>query len=318
MMEDRLRAAPWLPEGKRTLLMLTAQASWGYLVALKTLRSGGTICFAPFPDQCVELCDNFGVEYICASVTQAATLVEEQKKRLRDLQSVAYLQLSGSVVAPALVDELRRFVCRNVVIAYGATESGQVTSALHGAIVDVAGAVGYVHPGVEIEIVDDNDRVLSAGQTGAVRVKSPGRANGYIASTGEVEGLFKEGWFYPGDRGSLRTDGLLAIEGRTSDLVLNKGGFKMSPAIIEHLLQEHTDIVDAGVVAGTSPTGAPEIWAALVATGVFNPERLHKQYEDKMGPYAPDRIFRVERIPRNELGKIQYKILKDMLSSMTS
>ncbi len=164
MIEERLRSSPVLPENRRVLSMIPPHASWGFLIALKLLRSGGTFCFAPFPDQCLNVCDSLGVEYICASVAQAATLVEEQRKAPRDLARLNNILVGGSLVAPGLIDNLRRYICRNVIITYGASEGGQVASAPQSLIAQTPGAVGYLHPGSRVEIVDEQDRPSSCRQ----------------------------------------------------------------------------------------------------------------------------------------------------------
>ena len=315
MVEARLRTACLQPESRRVLSMVAPKASWGYLNALKVLRAGGTYCLAPFPDQCLELCDAFGVEVICASVAQIASLVGEQRKKQRELPLLRSILLGGSIVAPGLISDVQRVICKNVSIGYGASEVGQIAAAPVSLLQHNPGAVGFIYPGAKVEIVDGSHRLMAPERVGTIRMRSDGSSTGYLNKSEDAEGVFTDGWFYPGDRGLLTRDGLLVVEGRTSELVLNKGGLKLNPANIEDKLLHASDVVDAGVVAGESENGAPEIWAAIVTSpGPFNIDVFKKKMEDLLGAFAPDRYFTVDAIPRNDAGKVQYKLLRDKLS----
>ncbi len=305
--EARLRAAALHPDSARTLCMLPPASSWGYLIALKALRSGGTFCFALFPDDALTLCESFRVEAICASVAQAATLVEEQKKLPRELTSLARIFIGGSLAAPALLRDIQLHVCRNIAVGYGATETGQSASATVSALGQATGAVGFLHPGMRVEIVDDQDRPLPAGRSGLVRIAGPGCAKGYASPDAASESAFRDGWFYSGDIGALTRQGLLVIEGRASELVLNKGGFKVSPALVEDAIRKAGKVSDVAVLAGRSPAGVPEIWAVVVPKAAFDAQALKALLENTLGAAAPDRFFTADSIPRNEIGKIQYK-----------
>lgn len=319
MAEGRLRTASLQPESRKVLSMVAPQASWGYLNALKVLRAGGTYCLAPFPDQCLDLCDSFGVEVICASVAQIATLVGEQRKKQRELFSLKYILLGGSIVAPGLIADVQRLICKDVCIGYGASEVGQIAAAPVSLLQNNQGAVGYLYPGAEVEIVDENNRRMAPDRIGTIRMRSNGSSTGYLNASEDAEGVFTDGWFYPGDRGQLTRDGLLIVEGRTSELVLNKGGLKLNPANIEDKILHASDIKDVGVVAGFSESGAPEIWAAVVTSpGTFNLEAFKKKMDELLGGFAPDRYFTVDVLPRNEAGKVQYKLLRDKLTDQNS
>ena len=65
---------------------------------------------------------------------------------------------------------------------------------------------------VDIEIVDEENRVLPRGSEGVIRVRTPGRGRPFNASSGSFEKLDPEtGWLYLGDRGLVRADGLLVV-----------------------------------------------------------------------------------------------------------
>ena len=74
---------------------------------------------------------------------------------------------------------------------------------------------------------------------------------------------FRDGWFYPGDTGSLRADGMLIIHGREAS-VLNIGGDKIRPELVEEALTSFPGVEQAAAFTHKSDMGVPELWAALV------------------------------------------------------
>ena len=167
----------------------------------------------------------------------------------------------------------------------------------------MAGAVGYLFPWVKLEIVDEDGRNLGFDSEGIVRIAGEDSVGSYLVADAESEGIFKDGWFYPGDLGVLNKDGLLTIVGRTSE-VINRGGVKIAPAIIEDVIKAHPAIADAGVVAVTDEKGMPQIWAGVVAKGKFSEIEVLAYARGKLGNVTPNQIIAVGSLPRNQLGKI--------------
>src|SRR4051812_41674581 len=91
----------------------------------------------------------------------------------------------GSSVPAALSERARMRLCTNLTIAYGSTEATMVASmpAQFGA--GIAGAVGYVFPGVTVEVADQGGSPLPAGREGIVRIKSKWGATEYLGDPAE-------------------------------------------------------------------------------------------------------------------------------------
>jgi acyl-CoA synthetase (AMP-forming)/AMP-acid ligase II len=96
--------------------------------------------------------------------------------------------------------------------------------------------VGYPPAGGATEVVDDHDRPLAAKEHGMVRVRNETMARSYIDNSQATAEFFRDGWFYPGDIGYLEDDGCLVVLGRSNDVV-NIGGVKFSPTVVEHAVR---------------------------------------------------------------------------------
>src|SRR5262249_38512129 len=122
----------------------------------------------------------------------------------------------------------------------------------------------------------------------------------YFVPTAEDASIFKDGWFYPGDTGQLTADGILVIAGRV-DEVINKGGDKAAPEMIEGVLRMLPQISDAAAFA---IPGRDQIWAAIVLKEKMPHEAILKFCKDRLAGMAPDRLIELDKIPRNDMGKI--------------
>src|SRR5262249_7763794 len=139
--------------------------------------------------------------------------------------NIEVLVCAGDVLSRSLSDRLRSRICSHLIAAYGSTEASMSACAHAHEIADTPRAVGFVTPGVTIQIVDQSGTILPPGQEGRVRIKSEYAVDGYFGNPEESSKVFRDGWFYPGDIGSLNSDGLLAVAGR-EQAVLNLGGDK--------------------------------------------------------------------------------------------
>src|SRR5262249_1283330 len=119
--------------------------------------------------------------------------------------------------APILPDEKRRAratLSRHFVEGYSSSLAGRMT-VLYGADIEGRAArVGRVLPHVTLEIVDEEDRPLPIGESGAIRVRSPGVARTIYGSARDAGDQLKNGWAYPGDIGALDGEGFLQLMGR--------------------------------------------------------------------------------------------------------
>mgnify|MGYP003353367339 CR=1 FL=1 len=62
-------------------------------------------------------------------------------------------------------------------------------------------------------------------------MRTPIVMQGYFRDPEQTKAAFRDGWFYPGDLGTLTDDGRLRLAGRSSEIV-NAGGVKVDPATL--------------------------------------------------------------------------------------
>lgn len=110
--------------------------------------------------------------------------------------------------------------------------------------------VGPPIMGVEARIADD----------GEILVRGPVLMRGYWRNDEATAQALRDGWLHTGDVGEIDEEGNIHITDRKKDLIVVSGGDNISPARIENLLTQRTEIAQA-VVWGD---GRPHLVALLV------------------------------------------------------
>ena len=203
----------------------------------------------------------------------------------------------------------------NLTKGYGSTEATMVSSMPAHFPPRVFGAVGFVLPGIAVEVVDDQDRVLRTGTEGIIRIRSIYGVREYLDDPEATKRAFHDGWFYPGDLGYLTKDNILVISGRTTS-VLNLGGEKINADRIEEVLSTHASVVQCALVAIRNKSGVDELYALVVPRSYLDAEALRNFcIENLPSVFVPARFIAVTGLPRNEMGKIERGKLPELLKS---
>jgi acyl-CoA synthetase (AMP-forming)/AMP-acid ligase II len=233
-----------LPAGTRIFCDLGLTTSLGFMFLMHALHRGGTL-FLRGTDAGATM-QAFGLYQVQAMVASPGGLAEflgyyEHTPNFSWTFDVVVS--GGSLLSHELARRVRARMCSNLVSAYGSTEAGIVASAPASVVAVTEGAVGYPLPGVVVEAAGQNDEGLPAGQQGTIRIRTENAASGYHGSAGAS--AFRNGWFYPGDLGTVMPDGLLVVGGRET-AILNLGGEKINPERIEQVLASCPGVVEAG------------------------------------------------------------------------
>jgi acyl-CoA synthetase (AMP-forming)/AMP-acid ligase II len=219
----------------------------------------------------------------------------------------------GDVLSRSLSDRLRSRICTHVVAAYGSTETSMSAAAHAHEIAEMPRAVGFVTPGVKIQIVDESGTIRSPGEEGSVRISSEYAVDSYFGSPEETIKAFRNGWFYPGDVGTLNSDGLLTITAREQS-VLNLGGDKISPESIELILTQFKGVEQAAVATVPNEYGNDEIYAMVVSRHKADEGALRAHCEALLPrSFMPAKFLFPDSLPRNEMGKIDRRQLRMLI-----
>jgi acyl-CoA synthetase (AMP-forming)/AMP-acid ligase II len=297
----------------RTFCAPGLASSIGIQVLLFVLWRGGTL-FAPGNDteQLMRAFVDFQAENMVTAPATLASLLEHYEGSAAVKHRWKTVLVGGSPLTPALADRVRRHMCPHIVNIYGTSETGMIASAPYQLLAGIPGAVGYVVPGMAVETVDDADNRLAAGVEGTLRVRGPSDAKGYIGDSEQSRLAFRNGWFYPGDVGSLGEDRVLRISGRVKPVV-NLGGDKVKPEMVEDVIASFEGIRQAAVFGVINSLGIEELCAAVVPRSTWNEDDLRAHCAGKLPPeFIPARFVILDDLPLNEFGKVDRRILPEI------
>jgi fatty-acyl-CoA synthase len=233
-----------------------------------------------------------------------------------DLTSLRTGMMSG---APCPVELMKRVLnemhCRELVIAYGQTETSPVVtmSDADDSIEIRVNTVGRAMPQTEIQIASaTTGEQLPIGEQGEVCVRGYALMKGYDGDAeGTAQVIHADGWLHTGDLGIMREDGCIHLTGRSRDVII-RGGENIYPREVEEFLYTHPKVDEAQVV-GIPNARLGEIVAAWVrlAPGVEATEEEIKEFcKGQIAYYKiPEHVRFVTEFPATLSGKIQkYKI----------
>jgi len=235
-----------------------------------------------------------------------------------DRAACARMRLFISGSAPLLAEthvEFERRTGHRILERYGMTETGMLTSnPLQGD--RRAGSVGPALAGVEVRVVDDDDKPCAAGKIGHVQVKGANVFPGYWRMPERNREEFTtDGFFRTGDLGSLSDDGYLTIAGRSKDLIIT-GGYNVYPKEIELAIDELPGVKESAVIGVPHPDFGEAVTAVVVVnrleTAPYDAHTIIAALKKKLANFkVPKRVHFVDDLPRNAMGKVQKNVLRE-------
>lgn len=183
---------------------------------------------------------------------------------------------------------------------YGLTETSPVAAAENEYTLK-SGSIGYPLPGVEIKIVNPDEKGI-----GELAIKGPNVMLGYYEMPEETSKVMKDGWFYTGDLAYKDKDGHLFITGRQKNVIVLKNGKNIYPEEIEALIVKHPYVSEVMAFGKEK-----EDDLVLSVKIVYNEEYVKQNYPD-----MSEEDFR--KVVWNDIKEInktlpQYKYIKNLV-----
>jgi acyl-CoA synthetase (AMP-forming)/AMP-acid ligase II len=104
-------------------------------------------------------------------------------------------------------------------------------------------------PFAQIEIWDDDNKPVPAGETGEIVeivAKAEGQMQGFWNNPQAMAERIVDGWVKTGDIGRLDANGYLYMLDRADDMVIS-GGFNIYPAELENVIAAHPAVLEVAV-----------------------------------------------------------------------
>jgi len=301
-----------LHAGSRLMSMMTATAVGGFTSPLGAWFRGGTTILEDVGKQRnnAALVRAHRPTVLIGSPAQLGGLLKEWPPG-QPVCPQLDVHTGGSALPEQMSHQFRLRISPRLTSRYGSTETAHVAVVNAADAAGRPGFVGYPPPWVQIQVVDDHGNVLPAGETGQVRSRVAAMSEGYFEDDRATAEHFIDGWFYPGDLGTLDAHGGLTVLGRAKEL-LNLGGVKISPDRVDEALAGTPGVKDLASF-GLAQDGTERLWVALVATPEFELAALLAEFRKKFPGLKDPFVFKMNEIPRTEIGKPMRAQLKEKL-----
>ncbi|WP_407697087.1 o-succinylbenzoate--CoA ligase [Streptoalloteichus hindustanus] len=275
--------------------------------------SGG---FRPpgFAEAAAPLLARAGRHYTSLVPTQLARLLAEGGSGLAALRAFDAVLLGGAATPPALLDRAESAGVR-VVTTYGMSETSG------GCVYD-----GVPLDGVRVRLADGaggsaaDGAAAPDGRVGRIELGGPVVARGYRGRADLTAAAFgdpRDGWFRTSDLGRRGVNGRWEVLGRVDDLV-NTGGVKVAPILVERVLAAQPGVLEACVVGVPDPEWGQAVAAAVVPVDPAAPpsaDALRGTVREQVGRAAtPKRVTFVRALPLRGPGKVDRTAVRTLFA----
>jgi long-chain acyl-CoA synthetase len=175
------------------------------------------------------------------------------------------------------------------------------------------GSIGYPVWGVEMCVLDDDDRPLSDGEAGEICIRGHNVMKGYLKRPEATKEALRSGWFHSGDIGVRDRNGSFSIVDRKKDMII-RGGFNVYPREVEEVLFAHEAILEAAVIGMPSESHGEEVKAIVVSRpgADLAAEDVVAWCKARLAAYKYPRIVEfAEMLPKGPTGKILKRELRE-------
>ena len=267
---------------------------------------------------------HFSPRAVCSELAAGATMLfgvptmyyrladaVESDPQLADALGSARVLVSGSAPLPVRDHKrIERATGQRIVERYGLTET-LMNCAIRVSGDRRPGYVGPPLPGIELRLVDDDGNTVEASDdetVGELVVRGPNLFTGYLNRPDATAAAMREGWFFTGDIATRSSDGYIRIVGRKATDLIKTGGHKVGAGEVEAALLEHDSVAEAAVVGAPDEDLGERLLAYVVLRGGANPSKqeLTDWVAHLLAPHKrPRTVYFVDRLPRNQMGKLR-------------
>ena len=296
---------------------------WGVAHSLTFVGATHVMIHRFDPVEVFRLIERERVQACSLVPTMATALVNCPDREKYDLSSLQRITIGGAASSPTLVREVEEEFGCTCFSGYGLTETAPVlTTAQAKPGAEWTGSeryanqalTGYPIPGVEIRIVDSEDKdVPHDGQAiGEIIARSDGVMQGYWQQPEATAQVLRGGWFHTGDMATMNEEGYILVVDRAKDIIVS-GGENISSLELEKTLAAHPSVYETAVIPVPDPRWGevPKALVVLKPGAKAGEQELLDFCRSRIAHYkCPRSVEFLDALPKTGTGKILKKDLR--------
>lgn len=241
----------------------------------------------------------------------------EEIIRKYDISSLKFALCGG---APFTVTEFNRIQKKfpfKILEAYGLSEA-TVCSTINP--VDghhKVGSIGIPLPGQQLKVVNEEGIEVPPYEKGELLIKGKVVMKGYLKDERKTNESIKNGWLYTGDIAYKDDDGYLYIVDRKKEMII-RGGINIYPKEIEQVIYELPYVKEVAIVGIPDEKYGEEVigYVSVDEKAHVTETEIINYCREKIANYrCPKKIYFIDSLPKNSVGKISKHKLADMIKT---
>ena len=293
------------------LPMMHVSGIWS--LAMAVCDGHATVLLPRFePAAALDAIEQFGCTTLGGLPTMLLAMVEEQARKPRRVATLRAAFGGGDAVSPALQTRFKEIFGIELLEIYAMTEMCAMSANIPGACRE--GSIGLPLEGIDVRLVDAEGRDVALGEIGEIVVRGSSLCVGYWNDPEATRAAMGSGWLHTGDLGARDADGFIWFKGRKKQIII-RAGSNISPQEVEDALCRHPAVLDAGVIGVPDPVTIERVAAFVVLREghTASADELCAFARQHIADYkAPEEIHFLNELPKNPVGKVQRRALKEM------
>jgi long-chain acyl-CoA synthetase len=273
-----------------------------------TVMAAGTLTLLPRfdPAKALEILQRDRVTIFEGVPTMYGAMLNHPERDRYDLSRLRVCASGGAAMPVEVLRGFEEAFGATVLEGYGLSETSPVASFNHPDRERKPGSIGTPLRGVQMKVVDEDDRDLPVGEVGEIVVRGHNVMKGYWGQPQATADAIRDGWFHTGDMARVDEDGYFFIVDRKKDMII-RGGYNVYPREVEEVLYGHPAVREAAVVGIPDPQWGEEVVAvvALKEGEHVSAQQLQEYVRERVAAYKyPRELWFVDELPKGPTGKI--------------
>ena len=244
-------------------------------------------------------------------------LVNSEEFKKLDFSSLKLSIGGGMAVQRAVAEKWQNITKTKLLEGYGLTEASPLVTCCPYNLAGYNGAIGFPVAMTDIQVRDDDGKVLAQGETGELFAKGPQIMLGYWQRPEETATVIdKNGYLATGDIGYMDEKGYFFVVDRKKDMIL-VSGFNVFPNEVEEVVAMHSGIIEVAAVGVPNDISGETVKVFVVVNDkslserdIIDHCRLHLT-----GYKVPKLVEFRDELPKTNVGKILRRELRDEVKS---
>lgn len=245
--------------------------------------------------------------------TLFAALLNNPKFSQLDFSQWALTIGGGMAVQRSVAQRWQELTGTVITEGYGLSETSPVASCNTPLATEFTGSIGLPLPDTEMSIRDEEGKDLAIGEIGEIYIRGPQVMRGYWQQEAETQNVLgADGFFRTGDIGVMDEAGYFRIVDRKKDMIL-VAGFNVFPNEVEDVVASVPGVLECAVVGIRQGAMGEAVKLFVVREdSSVTEEQIMEVCNRELTHYKrPSQIEFRESLPKNNVGKILRRVLRD-------